>query len=237
MHYAIIAAGNGSRLAAEGVEYPKPLVPMDGQPMIRRLIDIFLRCGAESISVIVNREMTDVEDYLRRHVAPACPVPFRLVVKSTPSAMHSFHELSGCIPEGKFILTTVDTIFREPEFKAYAAAFEADDSADGCFAVTSFIDDEKPLYIDVDPATDLITAFRDAPNGADRYISGGIYGLTTPAIRVLENCMERGVSRMRNYQRALVDAGLKLRAYPFEKIVDVDHAGDIATARTFISSI
>jgi hypothetical protein len=46
--------------------------------------------------------------------------------------------------------------------------------------------------------------------------------------------MNNGVSRMRNYQRALVEAGLKLKAYPFNKIVDVDHAGDIATAKAFI---
>jgi hypothetical protein len=47
--------------------------------------------------------------------------------------------------------------------------------------------------------------------------------------------MNNGVSRMRNYQRALVDAGLKLKAYPFKKIVDVDHAGDIDTAKQFIN--
>lgn len=234
MHYAIIAAGNGSRLAAEGVEYPKPLVPMDGQPMIRRLIDIFLRCGAESISVIVNREMTDVEDYLRRHVAPACPVPFRLVVKSTPSAMHSFHELSGCIPEGKFILTTVDTIFREEDFRRYADAFAADTDADGYMAVTDYIDDEKPLYVEVAPDM-RITAFRDTPWDGARYISGGIYGLKAPAaIDVLRRCIDSGQARMRNYQRALVADGMNLRAWRFGKILDVDHAGDIDKARAFL---
>lgn len=235
MNFAIIAAGEGSRLVQEGVALPKPLVDLDGRPMIRRLIDIFTACSAGSLSVIVNGQMTAVRTYLEE-LAPTLPFPFHLVVKSTPSSMHSFYEVSRVFDgAGKFILTTVDTIFREPEFRAYVEAFEADGKADGYMAVTSFIDDEKPLYIDVDPGTDLITAFRDAPNGHDRYISGGIYGLTTPAIRVLEKCMEQGVSRMRNYQRALVDAGLKLRAYPFEKIVDVDHAGDIATARGFIA--
>jgi hypothetical protein len=68
-----------------------------------------------------------------------------------------------------------------------------------------------------------------------KYISGGVYGLTSPALTVLQNCMSNGVSRMRNYQRALVDAGLKLKAYPFNKIVDVDHAGDIETAKAFIN--
>ena len=80
-----------------------------------------------------------------------------------------------------------------------------------------------------------ITAFRDRPFEGMKYISGGIYGLTAPALKVLENCLETGVSRMRNYQRALVEAGLNLKAYPFPKIIDVDHAGDIATAEAFIS--
>jgi len=41
MNYAIIAAGEGSRLMQEGVEQPKPLVELNGEPMIHRLIRIF----------------------------------------------------------------------------------------------------------------------------------------------------------------------------------------------------
>ena len=230
MNYAIIAAGEGSRLAQEGVKLPKPLVNLNGTPMIKRLIDIFMRCNATSLSIIVNEEMHQVREYLE---SLDIPVPFRLVVKSTPSSMHSFYEVSRHFEEGKFCLTTVDTIFHEEEFKKYIEAFENDTTgADGYMAVTSFIDDEKPLYIDTD-ANLNITAFKDAAWDGVKFISGGIYGLTPPALRVLENCMENGVSRMRNYQRALVDAGLKLKAFPFEKIVDVDHAGDIETAAAF----
>ncbi len=232
MNYAIIAAGEGSRLVQEGVKYPKPLVRLNGVPMIKRLIDIFMRNNPTSLSIIVNEQMTEVREYLE---SLTLPVPLRLVVKSTPSSMHSFWEVSRGFEGGKFCLTTVDTIFREDEFARYIEAFEADDSADGYMAVTSFIDDEKPLYIDVDASMD-ITAFRDAPFHGVRYISGGVYGLTAPALKVLAECMDRGVSRMRNYQRALVDAGLRLKAWPFDKIVDVDHAGDIATAEAFINS-
>lgn len=230
MNYAIIAAGEGSRLVQEGVQLPKPLVQLNGTPMIQRLIDIFLRCNAESISVIVNEQMTRVREYLEQL---KLPVPLHLIVKSTPSSMHSFYEVSRNFKFGKFCLTTVDTIFREDEFRRYVEAFEADRTMDGYMAVTSFIDDEKPLYIDVD--SDLrITAFKDSPWDGVKYISGGVYGLTAPALVVLERCMEQGVSRMRNYQRALVESGLNLRAYPFDKIIDVDHAGDIAVAEQFI---
>lgn len=232
MNYAIIAAGEGSRLAQEGVSLPKPLVHLNGTPMIKRLIDIMMQCNPESLSIIVNEQMTEVREYIE---GLTLPVPLHLVVKSTPSSMHSFWEVSRAFPAtGKFVLTTVDTIFREDEFRDYVEAFEASDNADGYMAVTSFIDDEKPLYIDVDDRM-WITAFRDAPFDGVKYISGGVYGLTPPALGVLDRCMKEGVSRMRNYQRALVDAGLRLRAYPFKKIVDVDHAGDIATAEAFIA--
>lgn len=231
MNYAIIAAGEGSRLVQEGVKLPKPLVNLCGTPMIKRLIDIMTDCNPESLSIIVNEQMTEVREYLE---SLKLPVPLHLTVKTTPSSMHSFYEVSRHFKEGKFILTTVDTIFREEDFRAYVEAFEADETTDGYMAVTSFIDDEKPLYIDVD-ADMRITAFRDRPFEGMKYISGGIYGLTAPALKVLENCMETGVSRMRNYQRTLVEAGLNLKAYPFPKIIDVDHAGDIATAEAFIS--
>lgn len=233
MNYAIIAAGEGSRLVQEGVKLPKPLVDLDGRPMIGRLIDIFMEHNPESLSIIVNEQMTEVADYLR---ARSYPVDMRLTVKSTPSSMHSFYEVSRDFGPGKFCLTTVDTIFRSDDFGRYIDAFERSD-ADGYMAVTPFIDDEKPLYVDTD-ADMRITAFLDTPPaGGARYVSGGVYGLTAPAaLDVLRRCIDEGQSRMRNYQRALVASGLDIRAHAIGKIMDVDHAGDIVKACEFINS-
>ncbi len=231
MNYAIIAAGEGSRLAQEGVAKPKPLVELQGEPMIGRLINIMLRCNAQSISIIVNEHMTEVREYLESlHL----PVPLNLVVKTTPSSMHSFWHLSRVIPEGKFCLTTVDTIFREQDFKGYIDSFEADETHDGMWAVTPFVDDEKPLWVDVDEMMN-ITAFRDKRWEGAKYVSGGVYAMTNQAFDVLDQCIEQGISRMRNFQRALVEAGYKLQAYSIDKIVDVDHAGDIITAESFLN--
>lgn len=232
MNYAIIAAGEGSRLAQEGVAKPKPLVDICGEPMIGRLINLFCRCNAESISIIVNEQMTEVREYIE---SLSLDIPLNLVVKTTPSSMHSFFELSRVIPKGHFCLTTVDTIFREQDFRPYIDAMEADERYDGMMAVTDYIDDEKPLYVQTDDDLN-ITAFRDERYDGAKYISGGIYALNEKAIDVLADCMERGVARMRNFQRALVDAGLRLKAYPMGKILDVDHAGDIEKAENFINS-
>lgn len=233
MNYAIIAAGEGSRLVSEGVPFPKPLVPLNGTPMIKRLIDIFMRNGAETISVIVNEQMTEVAGYLSNLQKE---LPLKIVVKSTPSSMHSFYEVSSILPPGKFCLTTVDTIFREEDFAEYIRAFENSPAGtDGYMAVTSFIDDEKPLYIRTD-SDNFITGFSDEPFPGVKYISGGIYALENSALPVLENCMAQGISRMRNYQRALIAENLHLKAFPFPKIIDVDHASDIQTALEFINS-
>ena len=46
MKFAIIAAGEGSRLANEGINAPKPLVEVGGEKLIDRLLRIFTDCGA-----------------------------------------------------------------------------------------------------------------------------------------------------------------------------------------------
>lgn len=231
MEYAIIAAGEGSRLAQEGITSPKPLVKLEGSPLIKRLIDVFLKNNASSVNVIVNEEMKEVQDYL---YSLQLPVPFNILIKSTPSSMHSFYELSRYLKGEKMCLTTVDTIFMEDEFKRYIQAFQGEDVADGLMAVTDFVDDEKPLWVQT--SRDLtITGFSDTADSTARYVSGGIYCLKRTAISVLHQAIEQGVSRMRNYQRLLINEGLQLKAYPFSKIIDVDHAEDIRKAEQFLN--
>ena len=234
MKYAIIAAGEGSRLVEEGIKLPKPLVKLNGVSLIDRLIEIFIKNDAESISIIVNNEMKEVQSHIIS-LQSKISVPLNVVVKSTPSSMHSFFELSQFLQSGKFCLTTVDTIFKEDEFSKFIQAFVADAESDGIMAVTDYIDDEKPLYVEVDNKM-KITGFHDQSDRPE-YISGGIYCLSSKAITTLNHCMENGFSRMRNYQRQLIADGLNLKAFLFNKIIDVDHAEDIPKAEAFLFNI
>lgn len=232
MKFAIISAGEGSRLSQEGVALPKPLVQLNGMAMIDRLVHIFAQNGAEQVVIIINDEVALTKEHVAA-LKETAEVPLEVIVKTTPSSMHSFYELSRFLKDDKFCLTTVDTIFREDEFAAFIEAFKAS-GKDGMMAVTDYIDDEKPLYISTDEKLN-ITGFHDAATPDCRYISGGIYCLTPKAIDTLEKCMEKGMSRMRNFQRQLVADGLQLEAYPFSKILDVDHASDIVKAEAFLN--
>lgn len=241
MHYAIIAAGEGSRLRQEGADLPKPLIPVMGQPMLGRLISLFDAMGVESISVICNEQSPQVADFLSR-LSTRIPV-LRYVVQSTPSSMHSLAVLSQIIPEGRFCLTTVDTVFRTSDFRTFIQACIRMGSADGCFAVTPFVDDEKPLWVAVQPddARSRIIGFYDQeclmPAQSPRLVSGGIYCLDTrTAFPVLQACIAQGQSRMRNFQRALLAAGLCIDACIIPRIMDVDHLSDVAKAEQWLAA-
>ena len=234
MRYAVIAAGEGSRLQQEGISSPKPLVKIGGEMLTDRLFRVFMAHGASEIVVICNEQMTAVRDHLQQ-LQQTGGLPLKYLVRSTPSSMHSLWELSPWLSDEPFVLTTVDTIFREKEFTADVETFQrllTQQQADGLMGVTDYIDDEKPLYVSTD--ADLrITAFLDHDE-RPKYVSGGIYGLTPKSIVTLQRCIERGESRMRNFQRALVSDGLVLKAFPFSKVLDIDHASDIQKAEEFI---
>jgi len=235
MRYGVIAAGAGSRLVHDGIGVPKPLVNINGIPMIDRLIQTFMDNGATGIDIICNEHDTLVGEHLH-HLMKQINIPMHLLTRTTPSSMHSFCELSSGWGDGPFVVTTVDTIFQPQEFAQYISTFEkmvAGDEADGLMAVTDYIDDESPLYVKTDD-TLRITAFQDT-DAQPHYISGGIYGLTSRSLQTLHNCIARGESRMRNFQRALISDGLRLKAYPFTKILDIDHARDIEQANRFLA--
>jgi choline kinase len=178
----------------------------------------------------VNEEAKEVRSYLES-LAVDCEL--NVVVKTTPSSMHSFYELSKVMKQGRFCLTTVDTVFREDEFAEFIKNFEELEEYDGLMAVTPFVDDEKPLYVEVDEDKN-IKAFLDERVSEGLLVSGGVYALGDEAREVLADCVEKGVHRMRNYQRALLMSGLKLKAHSIDKIIDVDHVSDIASAEELL---
>ena len=234
MKFAIIAAGDGSRLAQEGITEPKPLVKVRGERLIDRLIRIFMGNNATEIVVICNEQMSDVASHLKMiqdKGLNGLHVPLRFVIKSTPSSMHSFYELRHFLRDEPFILTTVDTIFDESEFHDYVLSFQDKiaQGTDALMGVTDYIDDEKPLYVGVDNVM-RVNGYYDTPQADSRFISAGIYGLTASSLDILEACIEKGESRMRNFQRALVAADLRIEAFPLTKVFDIDHIEDIRKA-------
>lgn len=230
MEYAIIAAGKGERLAQEGSTVPKPLTPLLGTPLIDRLLALFSGMGAGRIHVIVNGQSRELVQHLSEL---PLSMPLQLTVKDTESSLHSLAELIRSGLRDEVCLTTVDTVFNPDEFENLVSAFQHKPGLDALMGVTSFVDDEKPLYVRTNADLEILS-FDDTRHANQVYVSGGIYCLRRKALECALKAVDSGVSRMRNFQRQLLTEGLAVEAFPFTKIVDVDHLDDIAVAERLL---
>lgn len=233
MEFAIIAAGEGSRLKEGGFALPKPMVALEGLPLVHRLINVFANNNATAVHIIINDFSPEAEAYLEQ-LKKASAVHLNIVKKSTPSSLHSFYELLQHIKGNAVCLTTVDTVFDESEFAGYIQSFQNNTDADALMAVTSFVDDEKPLYAATNSSM-MITAYLDEKTEGVEYVSGGIYCLKRQLFETVNDAVHSGASRMRNLQRLFVSKGFAVKAYPFSKIVDIDHVEDIAKAQEWLA--
>ncbi len=133
-----------------------------------------------------------------------------------------------------FLLTTSDSIFLENEFADFLSFTINKSEADAVFAITDFVDDEKPLYVSVNKNFE-ISGFHDENKGY-KYVTGGLYLFKRNINQEIEEAVNSGMERLRNFQRYLIKKEFKIDGYRFSKIVDVDHADDIKKAENFLFS-
>jgi len=234
----VIAAGEGSRLRSEGMAIPKPMVEVGGTPIIGRLLRTLSNSGITSVRCIINEGSTEVRDYVESLLLP---IPVSFLVKSTPSSMHSLFELAPRLREGRFLLTTVDSIFAEADLRKFLAAAgegpagtKGPAGPDGVLAVTDYIDDENPLYVETN-REGRVTSF--PRSGRSQWITGGLYIFQPRIFDEIPAAKSQGIDRLRNFLAHLVKAGYDLRTHPFSKIVDIDHVRDIRTAERMLDGL
>ncbi len=228
MKAGIIAAGEGSRLKAEGVTVPKPLVRVGGVTLIERLLRTCVLNGITEVACIVNEQSLEVKRYIEEL---NLSIPVRIIVKSTPSSMHSLFALSPHLSGERFLLSTVDSVYSEEEFSRYVAYGTSGTDAAGILAVTRFIDDDRPLYADLgdDRTIRKLTSDERFP-----WATGGLYQFSPLIFREMEPVLRLGIERLRNFLGHLISNGYRLEGYPFGKIVDVDRLSDIRAAEDFL---
>ena len=144
--------------------------------------------------------------------------------------MHSLFALAPFLGEERFLLSTVDSVFDPAEFMNFMAHGRMS-NADGVLAATKFIDDESPLYVEMDDAM-RIHSFSKTERSP--WVTGGLYVLSPRVFREINHVLALKIERLRNFFGHLVASDYYLEAFPFSKIVDVDYASDIRTAESLL---
>jgi NDP-sugar pyrophosphorylase family protein len=234
MHGLVLAGGEGSRLAAEGVPTPKPLLPVAGQPLIVTLLRTLERLGCESLTCMVRADFPDVPKVL---AGLKFTPPLQCLTCTTPSSAHTLVAGLESVPDGPVFCTMVDTVMRPRDWTAaYAATGDhLAGGADAVLVVTPFVHDESPLYVARD-REGLARSLGSAPGG-DARVSGGVYGFGPAAREAARDALSDGVQRMRGFLQRLIADGARVATVEVAQIIDLDRRSDWDLANTWMASL
>lgn len=221
----IIAAGEGSRLRSAGAI--KPLVKVAGKPLVDWIVSAL---GASDVTLLHNSRGKAVPAHLRESF-PA--VRFDFVQADTASSFESFRLVSLRLAEKheSFLISTVDALIPPQDVSRFLRECR-DSRADAGLALTAHVDDEKPLWADVDELGLVVAVGDDA--GTRRRVTSGLYYMTRAAAARLPSADAH--SRLRDYWRQLVRSGARVAGPALSKTLDIDRPEDLAAAETFLLS-
>jgi NDP-sugar pyrophosphorylase family protein len=216
----VMAAGEGRRLRPVTQRWPKPILPIDGRPVIATLLRELRSAGCERVTVVTGHLAEQVEGLL----GDGSAFGLELRYARQPRPQGSADAVSRGLGNGAqppLVITTADTVFRPGDLSRFTAAF-ADGSSAGAVAIRR------------DPPPGPQRAGVDVERGLVRRIAGGdtpfahasLWGLGPELVRYLEGLGGPPFELAQAYQRA-IDHGVRVSAFEVGRTRDLTDALDL----------
>jgi NDP-sugar pyrophosphorylase family protein len=124
----VMAAGQGRRLLPLTERWAKPVLPIDGRPIVATLLRELAAAGVERVTVVVGHLREQVERLLGE--PGAFPLGVRFVEQPQPlgsaDAVRRALEAGARVPT---LVAAADTVFTPGDVATFAAAFAGSDAA------------------------------------------------------------------------------------------------------------
>jgi molybdopterin-guanine dinucleotide biosynthesis protein A len=118
----VIAAGEGRRLRPLTERYAKPVLPIDGRPVVVTLMHELRAAGLERVTVVTGHLGEQVESLLA-----GFPLELRFVRQ--PEALGSADAVRRAEPEPPYLVVAADTVFTGGDIGRFVAASVGADGA------------------------------------------------------------------------------------------------------------
>ena len=168
-HAVVMAAGEGSRLRPLSDRWPKPVLPIDGRPVIATLLRELAAAGATFVVVVTGHLAEQVEEL----VGDGSGFGLEVRYARQPGVLGSADTVQRALATGAeppFLVTAADTVYTPGDVRRFAEAF-AGSGAAGALAVrrdpppdpahrppVRIVDGIVTKVIDDDPANPLGSA-------------------------------------------------------------------------------
>lgn len=228
MKAGIIAAGTGSRFLQQGWKEPKPLIKIKGKPIIDHVLGNLFDAGIESVDILLNGEprFDQVESHLQE-----LPEASRLRIhrKSTQSSYESFCFVMKRLGNAPFLISTVDAICLGQDLQNFVHVESYPRDCHLVLAVTDFVHDEKPLWVDLADGG-RVEGLGDSAS-SKQHVTAGLYLVLRD---MKEITSDESFPALRYFlQRALKDPG-SVWGRKFNTVLDIDNTEDINVAETIL---
>jgi CTP:molybdopterin cytidylyltransferase MocA len=182
----LIAAGEGRRLRPLTERWPKPLLPIDGKPVIATLLQEFAGAGIETVTVVVGHLGAQI-----RRLLAGLDVRFA----EQPEPHGSADAVRRAVEAGAtppFVVSAADTLYADGDVRRFAETWERSGAAGALAPPLWGLGPELVAYLEglPGPPYELRTAFRRAAQDGHELPTadlGPLRHLTWPADVVTHN--------------------------------------------------
>jgi NDP-sugar pyrophosphorylase family protein len=218
----VMAAGEGRRLRPLTDRWPKPVLPIDGRPVIATLLRDLAAAGIEHVTLVTGHLAEQVEAL----VGDGSAFDLRVVTVRQPRADGSADAVRRALDGGAsapFLVTAADTLYSRGDVGVFARAFAASGAA-GAIAARREpppTAGKPPIRIEHGRVTRVIDDDRSNP-----LASGPLWALGPELVRWLDGLPGPPFELATALQRA-IDAGLHVAGEIIGRTRDLTYPVDV----------
>lgn len=216
----IFAAGKGERLKKDFPLTPKPLVRIGDKTLIEYAMDNLLHLKPLETAVLVNPESgSQIIKYLKEK-----KYSFKYIMFDSKTSFESFYTLSSFLKEKNktLILSTVDTILNHTDLIKIIQT-HTENKSYLTLGITEYINDEKPLLVEIDEKEKIIKSIGKSGN----YATNGIYVLSYQAVNDIK---PQKFKALREFLSSIDFKSVKVSYHIIKDSLDIDDLSDIDNA-------
>jgi NDP-sugar pyrophosphorylase family protein len=230
----LLAAGRGTRMGELTQEMPKPMLPLNGRPMIEHIVRRLREAGLRDILIVVGYRRQLIEDHFRAGFSGVSFV-VQEVVEGTASAVKLGRDFVGNEP---FLLTFGDIICDASNYSGIAGELERN-SAAAAIGV-KYADDPwqgAAVYADEDGAVRKMIEKPARGTSSTHWNSAGLYAFRPEIFDEIARAPKspRGEYEITTAIEQLIEKGRPVRMFEMSGAWrDVGRPEDLAEANRIV---